>query len=101
MRKPPDERQDINALAIRDNAIRRLLTLLALKPTARFYKCDGPCVPISIKIIVKTGKSVGLTEATTMAFIAARTNVLVPCVHCSFIHNNATSTGCSDLTPCS
>ena len=82
--------QNTNGLAIRDTAMRRFLTLLALKTTARFYKCDGPCVPVSSKIIVKKGNSVSLTEAATMAFITARTNIPVPRVHCSFIYKNTT-----------
>jgi hypothetical protein len=75
-------------LAIKDTLPRRLLTLIALKTTARFYRRDGPCVPISKHIIVKTGPFVHLTEAATMNFVAANASIPVPAVHCSFVHNN-------------
>ncbi|KHO00643.1 Protein kinase-like domain protein [Metarhizium album ARSEF 1941] len=83
--------QEPDGLAIRNTALRRYLTMLALKTTARFYKWDGPCVPVSRSIMVKKGKRVvGLTEAATMAFIAARTKIPVPRVHCSFTCNHST-----------
>jgi hypothetical protein len=61
---------------------------MALKTTAHFYRRDGPCVPISKHIIVKTGPFVHLTEAATMKFVAGNTSIPVPAVHCSFIHNH-------------
>ncbi|KID84944.1 protein kinase subdomain-containing protein [Metarhizium guizhouense ARSEF 977] len=90
MSKTPTNLQDTDALPINNTAARRHLTLLALKVTARFYKWDGPCVPLSRRIMVKTDESIGLTEAATMAFIAARTSIPVPRVHCSFVHKNKT-----------
>ncbi|KID93385.1 protein kinase subdomain-containing protein, partial [Metarhizium majus ARSEF 297] len=77
-------------LAIKDTAMRRYLTLLAMITIARFYRCDGPCVPISPCTIVKKCKSTNLTEAATMAFIASKTNIPVPHVYCSFIRKNST-----------
>ncbi|KAG8409163.1 hypothetical protein J3459_017700 [Metarhizium acridum] len=88
MSKTPTELKDTDALPINNTPLRRYLTLLALKVTARFYRWDGPCVPLSSRIIVKTGESIGLTEAATMAFVAARTSIPVPRVHCSFVHKS-------------
>ncbi|KAM3439261.1 hypothetical protein MY4824_002790 [Beauveria thailandica] len=84
------EPQDANTMAINNTPMRRFLTLLALKTISRFYKWDGPCVPISSRLIVKKGRDIHLTEAATMAFIAARTKVPVPRVHCSFTRQNTT-----------
>lgn len=75
-------------LAIRNTLFRRFLTLLALKTTARFYAYDGPCVPVSKHVMVKSGDFVHLTEAATMEFIAAKTSIPVPRVHSSFVHGN-------------
>ncbi|TVY46266.1 hypothetical protein LOCC1_G004151 [Lachnellula occidentalis] len=75
-------------LAIHNTFLRRSLTLLALKTTARFFKYDGPCARISKNLIVKTSPSVHLTEATTMEFVAANTSIPVPHVYCSFVHRN-------------
>jgi aminoglycoside phosphotransferase len=66
----------------------RLLTLLALKTTARFYKRDGPCVCISKHKIVKSGRFVHLTEAATLKFVAEHTSFPVPKVYCSFVRKN-------------
>src|SRR5690606_20631576 len=77
-----------NHLAVNDTFFRRLLTLLALKTTARLYRYDGPCVSISKNLIVKTGPFVHLTESATMNFVAANTSIPVPRVHCSFVHRN-------------
>lgn len=82
--------QDANSLAINNSRIRRFLTLIALKTTSRFYQWNGPCVPLSSRIVVKKGTDVHLTEAATMAFIAARTKIPVPRVHCSFTRRNVT-----------
>lgn len=75
-------------LAINNGFFRRLLTLLALKTTARLYHYDGPCIPISKNLIVKTGPFVHLTEGATMQFVATNTSIPVPRVHCSFVHRN-------------
>ncbi|KAM5441717.1 hypothetical protein MferCBS31731_003399 [Microsporum ferrugineum] len=75
-------------LAIKPTFIRRLLTLLALKTTARFFTRDGVCIPISKHKIVKTGSWVHLTEAATMKFVAENTSIPVPKVHCAFVHKN-------------
>jgi hypothetical protein len=64
------------------------MTLIALKNSARFYKHDGPCIPISKSLIVKKGPFVHLTEAATLQFIAANTSIPIPTVHCSFAHKN-------------
>lgn len=53
-------------LAINSSRTRRLLTLLALKTTARLFEYYSPCFPISKRLIVKTGLAVHLMEATTM-----------------------------------
>ncbi|EFR01046.1 serine/threonine protein kinase [Nannizzia gypsea CBS 118893] len=75
-------------LAVKPTWIRRFLTLLALKTTARFFKRDGCCIPISRHMIVKTGPWVHLTEAATMQFIAENTSIPVPKVYCAFVHKN-------------
>lgn len=79
---------DSEHLVINNTFLRRCLTLLALKTTARFFRRHGPCIPISRHLIVKTGKFVHLTEATTLKFIGANTSVPVPRVYCSFVHHS-------------
>jgi len=75
-------------LAINNTLVRRSLTLLALRTTARFYRRSGPCVPISKRLMVKTGPFVHLSEAATLRFVASKTSIPVPHVHCAFVHNN-------------
>ncbi|KAM4065193.1 phosphotransferase enzyme family protein [Hirsutella rhossiliensis] len=75
-------------LAINNTWFRRFLTLVALETTARFYAHDGPCVPISKHLIVKSSEVVHLTEAATLSFIAAKTSIPVPRVLSSFVHRN-------------
>ncbi|EWG54004.1 hypothetical protein FVEG_17219 [Fusarium verticillioides 7600] len=89
---PPNQaatqHEGTSSLAINNTFSRRLMTLIALKTSARFYKHDGPCIPISKSLIVKKGPIVHLTEAPTMQFVAASTSIPVPTVHCSFVHKN-------------
>ncbi|KAF5547552.1 serine threonine kinase [Fusarium phyllophilum] len=89
---PPDQtatqHEGTSSLAINNTFSRRLMTLIALKTSARFYKHDGPCIPISKSLIVKKGPFVHLTEAATMQFVAANTSIPVPTVYCSFVHKN-------------
>ncbi|KAF4335457.1 serine threonine kinase [Fusarium beomiforme] len=89
---PPDQtatqHEGASSLAINNTFFRRLMTLIALKTSARFYKHDGPCVPISKSGIVRKGPFAHLTEAATLEFVAANTSIPVPRVHCSFVHNN-------------
>ncbi|KAF4947165.1 hypothetical protein FGADI_10621 [Fusarium gaditjirri] len=89
---PPDQtgtqHEGTSSLAINNTFTHRLMTLVALKTSARFYKHDGPCIPISKSLIVKKGPFVHLTEAATMQFVAANTSIPVPKVHCSFVHKN-------------
>ncbi|RSL83770.1 hypothetical protein CEP51_004304 [Fusarium floridanum] len=75
-------------LAINNTVLHRLVTRIALKTTALFYQHDGPCVPISRHLIVKTGPFVHLTEAATMSFVATNTSIPIPGIHCSFVHKN-------------
>ncbi|KAJ4164508.1 hypothetical protein LMH87_006180 [Akanthomyces muscarius] len=82
--------RDGHHLAINNSFLRRYLTLAALKTTSRFYRWDGPCVPILSRIIVKKGENVYLEEAATMAFVNDRTKIPGPRVHCSFTHRNKT-----------
>ncbi|GAO15683.1 uncharacterized protein UV8b_01542 [Ustilaginoidea virens] len=77
-------------LTVKDTAIRRCLTLLAIKTIARLYRYDGPCVPISPCVIVKKGKSIDVTEAATMMFIARQTSIPVPRVYCAFVRKRST-----------
>ena len=79
---------DTDHLAICNTPLRRFLTLLALKTTARLYRRDWPCFPISKHLIVKTSPFVHLTEAATLQYIAANTSIPVPRVHCAFVHKN-------------
>ncbi|KAF5565910.1 serine threonine kinase [Fusarium napiforme] len=89
---PPDQtatqHEGTSSLAINNTFPRRFMTLIALKISARFYKHDGPCIPISKSLIVKKGPFVHLTEAATMQFVAANTSIPVPTVHCWFVHKN-------------
>jgi hypothetical protein len=75
-------------LAINNTFLRRFLTLVALKTTARLYGYSGPCAPVSKRLIVKTGPFAHLTEAATLRFIASNTSIPVPHVHCAFVHKN-------------
>jgi serine/threonine protein kinase len=72
--------------AINNTPFRRLLTLLALKTTARLFRRQGACIPISKGLIVKCDFLVDLTEAATMRFVADNTSIPVPKVWCSFEH---------------
>lgn len=76
--------------AINDTRLRRLLTLLGLKTTARLCRPRGACVRISKHLVVKSDRFVDLTEAATMKFIADNTSVPVPKVWCSFVRNGRT-----------
>jgi aminoglycoside phosphotransferase (APT) family kinase protein len=73
-------------LAINNTFLRRFLTLVALKTTARFYKWMGPCIPLSKNKIVKRYAFTHLTEGATLRFIADNTSIPVPSVYCSFTH---------------
>lgn len=64
--------------------------LLALQTTARLYRWDGRCVPISKHHQVKVGKTVDVTEALTMEFVGARTSIPVPRVRCAFVRKGLT-----------
>ncbi|KAI0542835.1 kinase-like protein [Xylaria digitata] len=75
-------------LAINNTLFRRYLTLCALQTVARFRSYDGPCVAISRHLVVKTSPFVHLSEAATMAFVAAKTSIPVPRVYCSFVYRN-------------
>ncbi|GAB0134570.1 hypothetical protein EsDP_00002935 [Epichloe bromicola] len=79
-----------DAVGIKNKPFRRLLTLLALKTCGRFYQLDGPCLPLSSTLIVKTGQSIDLVEGATMVFVANSTSIPVPRVHCSFVHDGQT-----------
>ncbi|KAL2760290.1 hypothetical protein ACRALDRAFT_1078932 [Sodiomyces alcalophilus JCM 7366] len=82
------QHQGTEHLAVNNTFARRWLTLLALRTTARFYKADSVCIPISRNLIVKRGPFVHLTEAATMQFVASNTSIPVPRVYCAFVHNN-------------
>lgn len=84
--KPPGTKD----LSVNNTVVQRLFTRLALHTTARFYKYEGVCVPISRKLILKRGEHVTLTEAATMVFVATHTNIPVPRVHCAFTRKNVT-----------
>ncbi|KAI5850816.1 kinase-like domain-containing protein [Durotheca rogersii] len=73
--------------AINNTRLRRFLTLLALKTTARLFRRQGACIPISKRLLVKSDSFVHLAEAATMKFIADNTTIPVPKVWCSFTHN--------------
>ncbi|KAK7177369.1 hypothetical protein PSPO01_16586 [Paraphaeosphaeria sporulosa] len=75
-------------LAINNTLFRRSLVQLARHTTARFYKRDGHCIPISKRKILKTGLSIHLAEAATMRFIAQQTSIPVPKVYYSFLYKN-------------
>ena len=82
------QHDETEALAVNNAFIHRFLTLLALKTTGRFYGRNGPCVPISQHLIVKTGPFAHLTEAATLKFLAEKTSIPVPRLHCAFVHKN-------------
>lgn len=75
-------------LSINNTFIRRFLTRLALRTTAKLYTRDGLVVPISKTKIVKTGRRIHLTEGATMRYLAEETSIPVPKVYCSFLHKN-------------
>lgn len=76
------------AQKVDDTFAHRLLTLLALKTTAKFFSPDGVCFPITRTKIVKTGPYVHLTEASTMRFVAENTTIPVPQVYCAFVYRD-------------
>jgi serine/threonine protein kinase len=73
-------------LAINDSIARRLLWVIALRIAARFARDCYPCVPVSKHLIIKSGPFVHLTEAATLAYLAEKTSLPVPHVHCAFVH---------------
>jgi len=76
--------QPINA-----TALRRYLTLLAVKLARRFQKRPNACVLfLSKKLFVKCGTQVNLGEASAMQFVAKHTSIPVPRVYCAFKHKN-------------
>jgi aminoglycoside phosphotransferase len=82
-----DQHEGTESLAIKNTFI-RICTLIALKTTARLFKHNGACIPISKNLIVKTGPYVHLAEAATMRFVADNTSLPVPKVFCSFLHKD-------------
>jgi hypothetical protein len=82
------QHEGTKGMAIKNTLVRRLTTLIGLKTTARFFKRDGDCIPISKHLIVKTGPFVHLTEAATLKFVADNTTIPVPKVFCSFLHKD-------------
>jgi aminoglycoside phosphotransferase len=82
------QHEGTESLAIKNTFIRRICTLVALKTTARLFKRNGTCIPISKHLIVKTGPYVHLAEAATMRFVADNTSLPVPKVFCSFLHKD-------------
>ena len=85
---PHHQPDDAPTLAVRDSFLCRVMVLLALKTTARFYRRTGACYPISKNLIVKTSEFVHLTEAVTMEYVASNTSAPVPRVYCTFIHRH-------------
>ena len=93
MADTPLKNLDIGAspiISINNTAIRRFLTKLALQTTARLYHAEGFCSRITPNKIVKRGPYVRLTEAASMQYVAERTSVPVPKVHCAFVSNGRT-----------
>jgi thiamine kinase-like enzyme len=84
------QHEGTESLAIKNTFLRRIFTLIALKTTARLFKRNGTCIPISNHLIVKTGPYVHLAEAATMRFVTDHTSIPVPKVFCSFVHNDRT-----------
>lgn len=82
------QHEGTESLAVKNTFIRRIYTFVALKTTARLFKSNGTCIPISKHLIVKTGPYVHLEEAATMRFVADNTSLPVPKVFCSFLHKN-------------
>lgn len=73
-------------LAINNTPWRRLPTRLALRTTAKLYPRDGLCVPVSKRVMVKSGFRVHLTEAATLKYLEEKTSIPVPKVHCASVH---------------
>ncbi|KAG6000195.1 hypothetical protein E4U43_001670 [Claviceps pusilla] len=87
----PPLSQGTDALPINNTRFRRFWTLLAYKTTSRlFYKRNQACIPLSSRYILKTGRTVSLTEAATMEFVASQTKIPVPRVYCSFVRKGQT-----------
>lgn len=74
------------SLAINNTFSRRWLTILALKTLGKLHKSDGLCTPVSKHAIIKKGHRLHLTEAVTMKFVAEKTSIPFPKVHCDFVH---------------
>ncbi|TWU77763.1 hypothetical protein ED733_008648 [Metarhizium rileyi] len=86
--KTATQHQETKRLAVNKTRLRRFLTLLALRTTAKVFSHDGPCIPITRHKIVKSGRSVHLTEAATLKYLFESTSVPVPRVYCAFVHKN-------------
>ncbi len=88
---PPVDNTDVQHdgtenLTINDTVVRRFLTLLALNTVGHLSRYRGPCVPVSKHLIIKRGLLVHLTEAATLKYLAEKTSLPVPRVHCAFVH---------------
>ncbi|KAM5359941.1 hypothetical protein ACJZ2D_014090 [Fusarium nematophilum] len=81
---------DGDGLGINDTPFRRFVTLLALRTSARLFRRQGVCVPISKGLLVKSDGFVDLTEAATMQFLASETFIPVPKVWCAFVRDGRT-----------
>ncbi|KAH6853284.1 hypothetical protein B0I37DRAFT_3137 [Chaetomium sp. MPI-CAGE-AT-0009] len=87
--KSATQHDGTESLAVNDRFIYRFLTLLALKTTRRFYRSNhNGGATISPHLIVKSGRFAHLTEAATLRFVAEKTSIPVPRLHCAFLHNN-------------
>ncbi|KAF2222574.1 kinase-like domain-containing protein [Elsinoe ampelina] len=78
------------SLAVNDTLVKRTLTRIALATIGRINQGYGVCVTVSPHLIIKRSSRVHLTEAATMAFVAAKTSIPVPKVYCAFVRNGKT-----------
>ncbi|KAK3306716.1 uncharacterized protein B0T15DRAFT_150781 [Chaetomium strumarium] len=89
------------SLAINDSTARRFLSLAVIKVRRGFLICRAAIamdrhildrypkyIRISKHLFLKTGRDVHLTEAATLRFVAEKTSIPVPRVHCAFAHDN-------------
>ena len=80
---------DLHGVPIRDTALNRWLTLLALRIFSK-KRWWSSIAMLPLGFVVKRGSSNyhHLSEANTMQFVAKHTKIPVPKVYCSFVKDD-------------
>jgi tRNA A-37 threonylcarbamoyl transferase component Bud32 len=80
----------INSQPFNDTWIRRWSTLFMIKLLKRFRPYHGTVLMLTPTICMKYGSLRHLSEAAAMRFVAEKTSIPVPKVHCAFVRKGKT-----------